>query len=72
MPPQINTVRVTLTVREAARIAGCGERTIRRGIANGTIPHLRWGRNILIPKESFLRCLEATAMKAIGQGTDAA
>jgi hypothetical protein len=52
-----NEIRVTLKVPEAALLAGCGERSIRDGI-NGAIPHLRFGRNIVIPKAAFLRWLE--------------
>ena len=55
-------VRVTLKVPEAARIAGCGERSIRNGIADGTIPHLRFGRNIVIPYASFVRWIEESAV----------
>jgi excisionase family DNA binding protein len=50
--------RITLKVPEAALIAGCGERSIRDGISAGAIPHLRFGRNIVIPKAAFLRWLE--------------
>jgi excisionase family DNA binding protein len=51
--------RVTWKVPEAARVAGCGDRAIRNGIANGTIPHVKFGRNIVIPRVAFLRWLEA-------------
>jgi excisionase family DNA binding protein len=48
----------TWKVAEAARVARCGEQAIRRGIAQGRIPHLRLSRNIVIPKTTFLRWLE--------------
>ena len=51
--------RATWKVSEAAAVAGCGDRSIRRGIAAGIIPHLRFGRNILIPKAAFLRWLDS-------------
>jgi excisionase family DNA binding protein len=54
---QENT-RVTLKVPEAAQIAGCGERAIRNGIDDGSIPHLRFGRNIVIPRAAFLRWID--------------
>jgi excisionase family DNA binding protein len=51
--------RGTWKVPEAAAYAGCGERSIRKGIDAGIIPHLRFGRNIVIPKQAFLRCLDS-------------
>jgi excisionase family DNA binding protein len=49
--------RATLKVPEAAEIAGTGQSAIRNAIAEGRIPHLRFGRNILIPREPFLKWL---------------
>ena len=40
--------RATYKVVEAARVAGVGGAAIRRGIAEGSIPHIKFGRNILI------------------------
>jgi excisionase family DNA binding protein len=51
-------VRATLKVHEAAQIAGTGSRAIRNGIADGTIPHIKFGRNIVIPRSAFLRFLD--------------
>ena len=48
-----DNLRVTYLVNEAARVAGSGERAIRDGIKEGRIPHIRLGRNILIPKAAF-------------------
>jgi len=50
--------RVTLKIPEAARIAGCGARAIRNGINDGSIPHIKFGRNIVIPRAAFLRWLD--------------
>lgn len=57
MPQANDDAPVTLKVPEAARIARCGERAIRKAIAEGKIPHLRWGRNIVIPRLAFLKFL---------------
>jgi excisionase family DNA binding protein len=54
--PQIE--RATIKVREAALIADCGERAIRKKIADGLLPHLKFGRSIRISKAAFLRWLE--------------
>jgi excisionase family DNA binding protein len=51
--------RVTLKVQEAAKIAGCGTRAIRNGVADGSIPSIRLSRNILIPRAAFLRWLDS-------------
>lgn len=60
----LNEVRITLKVSEAADLAGCGERSIRNGIAAGIIPHIKFGRNIVIPKTAFLRCLDTAGATA--------
>lgn len=54
-----DSTRATMKVAEAARIAGCGERAIRNGISEGRIPHLRFGRNIVIPRSAFLRWIDS-------------
>ena len=43
----------TLKVPEAARIARVGQAAIRAGIKAGRIPHIKFGRNILIPRVAF-------------------
>lgn len=57
--------RATFKVVEAARYAGCGERSIRDAIARkeNTLPHVRFGRTILIPKEAFRLWLESCGGK---------
>jgi excisionase family DNA binding protein len=49
----------TIRVREAARMVPCGERAIRNGIEEGVIPHIRFGRNIRIPRSAFLRWIDS-------------
>lgn len=43
-----------ITRTEAAAALGVDPRTVSVGIADGTIPSLRLGRRILIPREKFL------------------
>jgi len=62
--PIDHQARATIKVAEAAAIAGCGERAIREGIRSGKIPHLKTGRNILIPRFAFLKWIES------GKGMD--
>jgi excisionase family DNA binding protein len=54
----------TYKVEEAARVARVGSGAIRRGIKAGTIPHIRFGRNILIPKNAFHRFLDSCGSPA--------
>jgi excisionase family DNA binding protein len=51
--------RATYKVPEAARVAGTGPKAIRDGIAADAIPHIKFGRNILIPKAAFHRWLDS-------------
>jgi excisionase family DNA binding protein len=51
--------RATLKIPEAAKIAGVGTRSIYIAVAAGTIPFLRFGRNILIPRSAFMRWLDS-------------
>jgi excisionase family DNA binding protein len=59
-----NEVRVTIQVSEAALLAGSGERSIRDLIKAGIIPHLKFGRNIKIPRAAFLRWLDSCGAAA--------
>lgn len=53
-----DTKRSTHTIPEAALIAGSGEAAIRKGINEGRIPHIRFGRKILIPKVAFQKWID--------------
>jgi excisionase family DNA binding protein len=54
----------TYKIAEAARVARVGATAIRKGIAAGSIPHIRFGRNILIPKTAFHRFLDSCGGQA--------
>lgn len=49
----------TITRIEAGAIAGVDPRTITAGIKDGTIPAVRLGRRVVIPREKFLKLFEA-------------
>jgi excisionase family DNA binding protein len=51
--------RVTLKVPEAAQILGTGNRAVRNLIKANVIPHLKCGRNIIIPRSAFLRWIDS-------------
>ena len=61
---ELNDNRATYKVPEAAKVAGVGECAIRKGITDGKIPHIRFGRNILIPKSAFHRWLDSCGTAA--------
>lgn len=48
----------TITRIEAAAVAGVDPRTITAGINEGTIPAIRLGRRVVIPREKFLKLFE--------------
>ena len=56
---EVKAMRATWKIPEAARYAGCGDRAIRRGIQQGRIPHIRLGRNILIPRSAFVKWIDS-------------
>lgn len=48
------TDREVLNRTEAARLLDIDERTLAKGIEDGTIPSVRLGRRVLIPKRPFM------------------
>lgn len=48
------TDREVINRAEAARLLGVDPRTIDRGIEDGTLPAVRLGRRVLIPRRPFL------------------
>lgn len=58
----IDTLRgsrsLVITRTEAAAALGVDPRTVTAGVENGTIPAVRLGRRLVIPREKFLRLLD--------------
>lgn len=52
--------RLTLTVREAARMLGIGHDLAYQCVKDGTIPAVTLGRRIVIPRGRFERWLDST------------
>jgi excisionase family DNA binding protein len=52
--------RLTYTVPEAARILGISRGAAYAAAAEGTIPTLRIGRRLLVPRVALERLLEAS------------
>lgn len=47
--------------RETANYLGMAENTLLKLLNNGTIPHIRAGRRILVPKQALDEWLKKTA-----------
>jgi len=47
-----------ITFTEAAHALGVDPRTVTVGIDNGTIPAVKLGRRVVIPREKFLRLFD--------------
>lgn len=47
-----------ITRTEAAEALGVDPRTVTAGIENGTIPAVKLGRRVVIPREKFLRIFD--------------
>ena len=50
----------TISRREAADALDIDPRTVTAGIKEGTIPSLKVGRRVLIPREKFLALFDIT------------
>lgn len=48
-----------LTRKDVAAVLGVDPRTVTEGIRQGTIPSLRIGRRVIIPREKFLALFDA-------------
>lgn len=48
----------TITRADAAAALGVDPRTVTVGIAEGTIPGIKLGRRVVIPREKFLKLFE--------------
>lgn len=49
---------LTITRTDAAAALGVDPRTVTVGIEEGTIPGIRLGRRVVIPREKFLKLFE--------------
>lgn len=49
--------RQTYTIAEAARILGVSKETLYKAAARGDLPHIRFGKRVLIPRAFIERLL---------------
>ena len=52
---------LVITRAEAAAALGVDPRTVTAGIENGSIPSVKLGRRVVIPREKFLRMFDPDA-----------
>ncbi|MEN6370911.1 MAG: helix-turn-helix domain-containing protein [Armatimonadota bacterium] len=57
--------RETYSVPEAAKVIGIGENSLYDAIREKRIPHLRFGRKIVIPKAALQHFLEMPDFRGI-------
>lgn len=56
-----NSHEAAISQKIAAAVLGCDPRTVSAGIAEGTIPAIKLGRKVLIPREKFLALFDVEA-----------
>ena len=56
-----NSRSLVITRTEAAHALGVDPRTVTAAIESGTIPSVRLGRRVVIPREKFLRLFDPDA-----------
>jgi excisionase family DNA binding protein len=52
---------LVITRAEAAAALGVDPRTVTAGVENGSIPSVKLGRRVVIPREKFLRIFDPDA-----------
>lgn len=60
----LNSSAATITKAEAAEVLGIDPRTLGRGIEEGTIPSIKIGRRVVVPRVPFLRLLTGAETSA--------
>ena len=61
--PKRTDERKSYTVREAAKVTGFGVVAMYRGVREGTVPHIKIGRRIMIPHSALERWLDTAGGK---------
>lgn len=54
---------LALTIPQAAKALGIGERTVEQAIADGRLPVVRFGRRVILPVESLRSWLVSEAQR---------
>lgn len=57
---------LTLSVPEAAQLLGVGKNALYQMIHDGVVPHLKFGRNIRIPRRALEEWLNTRASAVSG------
>lgn len=60
-----DTKEIAVSVEEAARRLGIGQRNCYRAVADGRLPSLRFGRRLVIPVEALREFAKVQALKSV-------
>lgn len=69
-PATVENLPLTLTVEEAAEILRIGKNSAYAAVADGSLPSLRIGRVIRIPRDALAAVLGADPQSHIGTAVD--
>lgn len=58
--------KLAVSVSEAAKMLGIGQRTLYRAINDGTVPHLAFGKRLVIPIAALEKWMEDESAKSLG------
>ena len=65
-----NIICETHSVEEAGQRLGLGRNKAYEAVQNGTIPSIRFGRKIVIPRQAIDRLLASTVATELAEGTE--
>jgi excisionase family DNA binding protein len=54
-----------LSLNECAAVLGIATRTVRQRIADRTLPHVRLGGRVLVPRDAMFRAIEGRTIQAV-------
>ncbi len=60
---------LTMSVRAMAKQLGINRNLAYRAVAQGLVPHLRFGKRIVIPKAALIRLVEEGAFDRMGEAS---
>ncbi|UQY83667.1 helix-turn-helix domain-containing protein [Ralstonia pseudosolanacearum] len=63
MNTETNDQTLTMTAKETAEVLRVSEATVYEGIKNGTLPSIKLGRRVLVPRAALERMLEQAASR---------
>ena len=59
----LRTLPALMTLQQAAVALGCCEKTVRKGVREGSIPALRIGRYVRVSRDGLIRVLQGESIE---------